>query len=219
MEAGLDTFFVSLTFEDYELAETRRCSGADAAWKLSFNLTRSSERPRASRESSFADAADVVDPRRELANDARVTALEFGATTAKLANPGNVPSSSTRRGRPARRRGAVRGEIDVYGPQCEPRRVSRRGVDEMASLLELGLRAGVDWLDGDGALSQKQLKRLRRMAERGARPLIRRVAPPARRDDVLRSAEALLNKCAKRSSGDAVKLVVDAAQVTAPRAR
>ena len=63
LEAGLDTFFVSLTFEDYELAETRRVLGADAAWKMSFNLTRSWRRAsvgasrRLAREQFRPDAA------------------------------------------------------------------------------------------------------------------------------------------------------------------
>ena len=68
LEAGLDTFFVSLTFEDYELPETRQVLGCrrgvetelqpDAVAAMASS-TRPSERPRASRESSFAPTPSI----------------------------------------------------------------------------------------------------------------------------------------------------------------
>ena len=85
-------------------------------------------------------------------------------------------------------------------------------VDEMASLLELGLRAGVDWLDVETeTLSRKQLKKLRRMADARGATLILGSHHQLGETTSAARAEALLAKCAKRSDGDAVKLVVDAA--------
>ena len=112
LEAGLDTFFVSLTFEDYELAETR----------------------------------NVL---RELSEDARVTALEFRCDLLRSYNPGNVLKQlhAAREASQASWRG---GEAKLM---FTVRSVSQAGafrdedVDEMGQLLELGLRAGVDWLD------------------------------------------------------------------------
>ena len=112
LEAGLDTFFVSLTFEDYELAETRKVL-------------------------------------QELSEDARVTALEFRCDLLRSYNPGNVlkqlhaarqASQQSWRGSEAKVMFTVRSVSQAGAFRDED-------VDEMASLLELGLRAGVDWLD------------------------------------------------------------------------
>ena len=112
LEAGLDTFFVSLTFEDYELPETRKVL-------------------------------------QELSNDARVTALEFRCDLLRSYNPGNVlkqlhaarqASQQSWRGSEAKIMFTVRSVSQAGAFRDED-------VDEMGALLELGLRAGVDWLD------------------------------------------------------------------------
>ena len=95
LEAGLDTFFVSLTFEDYELAETRQVLGCRAAWKLSFNLTRSSERPRASRRAvSPRRRPDAVDPRGSSRWRAAALELAFIAELQPGQRPGAVACRS-----------------------------------------------------------------------------------------------------------------------------
>ena len=112
LEAGLDTFFVSLTFEDYELPETRKVL-------------------------------------QELSEDARVTALEFRCDLLRSYNPGNV-LKQLHAARQASQRSWRGSEAKLmFTVRC----VSQAGafrdedVDEMGALLELGLRAGVDWLD------------------------------------------------------------------------
>jgi len=177
LEAGLDTFFVSLTFEDYELPETRQVLA-------------------------------------ELANDARVTALEFRCDLLRSYNPGNVLKQlhAAREACQASWRGSEARLMFTVRSVSQAGAFRDEDVDEMASLLELGLRAGVDWLDVETeTLSRKQLKKLRRMAdERGATLVLGSHHQLGETTSSAR-AEALLNKCAKRSDGDAVKLVVDAA--------
>ena len=56
--------------------------------------------------------------------------------------------------------------------------------------------------------SRKQLKRLRRMADARGATLILGSHHQLGETTSASRAEALLNKCAKRSDGDAVKLVV-----------
>lgn len=177
LEAGLDTFFVSLTFDEYEDGETQKVL-------------------------------------QELANDARVTALEFRCDLLESYNPGNV-LRQLHACRKASQRSWRAGEAKLM---FTVRSVSQAGafrdqdVEEMMQLLELGLRAGVDWLDVETeTLSRKQLKRLRSMAhERGA-TLILGSHHQLGETTSAAQAERLLKTCASRSRGDAVKLVVDAA--------
>ena len=215
LEAGLDTFFVSLTFEDYELAETRRVLGCRRGVETELQPDAVVGRPRASRESSFAPSRpDAVDPRRELANDARVTALEFRCDLLRSYNPGNVLKQlhAAREACQASWRGTEAKLMFTVRSVSQAGAFRDEDVDEMASLLELGLRAGVDWLDVETeTLSRKQLKRLRRMADARGATLILGSHHQLGETTSSARAEALLNKCAKRSDGDAVKLVVDAA--------
>ena len=96
-----------------------------------------------------------------------MTALEFRCDLLRSYNPGNVLKQlhAAREACQASWRG-TEAKSHVHGPERVQAGAFRdEDVDEMGALLELGLRAGVDWLDVETeTLSRKQLKKLRRMA-------------------------------------------------------
>ncbi len=143
-----------------------------------------------------------------------MTALEFRCDLLRSYNPGNVLKQlhAAREACQASWRGSEAKLMFTVRSVSQAGAFRDEDVDEMASLLELGLRAGVDWLDVETeTLSRRQLKKLRRMADERGATLVLGSHHQLGETTSASKAEALLAKCAKRSDGDAVKLVVDAA--------